>query len=242
MTATAIIGGSGLTDYREGGESLHVDTPFGKPSAAIKRYDNCLFLARHGADHSLAPHRVNYRSNLWALKEAGAKEVVAVNAVGAISPAFMNADLVLPDQLIDYTYGREHTFFDGSGLGGFNAVDHIDFTEPYTAEVRHKLITASASIGQPMHLSATYAATQGPRLETAAEVQRLKQDGCDIIGMTAMPEAALARELGLSYASICIVVNPAAGIGSEQITMGAIMACLEEGVSRVKTLLAAYLD
>lgn len=241
MTLTAIIGGSGLTDYGEGGQLIAVETPFSAKPVDVTRFQDCVFVPRHGADHAIPPHKVNYRANLWALKQAGATEIIAVNAVGAISPAFLNGDLVLPDQLIDYTYGREHTYFDGNQLAGFDAVDHIDFTEPYTAELRHKIIQASAKVGQPLHLSGTYAVTQGPRLETAAEIQRLKRDGCDIVGMTAMPEAALAKELGLPYASIAIVVNPAAGLGTEAITMDAIMACLEEGVVKTKALLDAYL-
>ncbi len=212
----AILGGSGLDRWPQLGHLTPepVDTPYGAPAApllcgAIDGVPVC-FLPRHGADHSLPPHRINYRANLWALKAAGARAVVAVATVGAIPDGMPPGALVLPDQVVDYTHGREATYFDGAD----GRVEHIEFTEPYHAAVRAALRDAAKASGVPMIDGATYAATQGPRLETRAEVDRLERDGCHIIGMTGMPEAALARELDLPYACLAVVANRAAGRGA----------------------------
>ncbi|VTM09395.1 5'-methylthioadenosine phosphorylase [Pseudomonas aeruginosa] len=174
-----------------------------------------LFLARHGHPHRFPPHQVNYRANLWALKQAGAEAVIAVNAVGGIHAAMGTGHLCVPHQLIDYTSGREHTYF----AGDIEQVTHIDFSHPYDEPLRQRLIEALRALGLEHSSHGVYACTQGPRLETVAEIARLERDGNDIVGMTGMPEAALARELDLPYACLALVVNPAAGKSVGIITM-----------------------
>ena len=243
MGSRALIGGTGLNQL-PGLEIVaehDLTTPWGKPSHPIREGvlegSKLYFIARHGIPHSIAPHRINYRANVWSLKELGVCEVVAVNAVGAIPATMPPGHLVLPDQLIDYSWGREGSFFDGVE----RPLGHIDFTEPYDSELRARLAAAAERLGLAYSGAATYACTQGPRLETAAEVRRLQQDGCDLVGMTGMPEAALAREAGLAYAAICMVVNPAAGLSSEPITEEAIHAVLEQESHLVAQLIRGYL-
>ncbi|MDA8389536.1 MAG: S-methyl-5'-thioinosine phosphorylase [Gammaproteobacteria bacterium] len=235
----AIIGGSGLTHLRNltVRERRVLRTPYGEPSApmvhgTVGRGD-VIFLPRHGQGHTIPPHRVNYQANLWALKESGATHVIAVNAVGAINGALVPGSLVLPDQIIDYTYGREHTFFGNNPEG----VTHIDFTHPYCEPLRQVLRQGATEAGIDLAIGATYAATQGPRFETIAEIRRFERDGADIVGMTGMPEAGLARELGLCYASIAVVANPAAGKAAGEIDLRAIERFLESGMTQVRVLL-----
>ena len=243
MTVYAIIGGSGLTQLQ--GLALDrqasVQTPYGAASAPIQcgtyAGREVLFLARHGHPHCIPPHRVNYRANLWALKQAGAEAFIAVNAVGGIHPAMGSGHLCVPHQLIDYTWGRAHTFFDEN----LDQVTHVDFTHPYDEALRERLIGAARALGYPHSGQGVYAATQGPRLETVAEIARLERDGCDIVGMTGMPEAALARELGLPYACLALVVNPAAGKSAGVITMAEIEQALDAGMGQVKAILAQVL-
>lgn len=239
MKCFGIVGGTGL-DQLQGlhSEQSHFpDTPFGKPSRPIQ--EGCwhgytiYYLHRHGAPLAIPPHKVNYRANMWAMKNLGVTDLVAINAVGGICANATTGTLVIPDQLIDYTWGREHTVDDGSS----GALQHIDFTAPYDATLRQALLDVAAALDIPHIARATHAVTQGPRLETAAEIHRLKQDGCDIVGMTGMPEAAIARELGMAYAAICMVVNPAAGIGSEPISLDAMRDTLKQKVQVVARLL-----
>ncbi|RMD80106.1 MAG: S-methyl-5'-thioinosine phosphorylase [Gammaproteobacteria bacterium] len=239
----AVIGGTGLQRL-EGLEPLGreaLETPYGPPSAPLLRGRlggrELLFLARHGEGHTIPPHRINYRANLWALKEAGAPRVLAVAAVGAIDPSLAPGALALPEQLIDYTHGREATFFDGDGTP--EGVVHVDFTEPYDAALRERVLAAARAAGVPLAEGGVYGATQGPRLETAAEIRRMARDGCTLVGMTGMPEAALARELGLPYACLAVVANAAAGVGEGPITMADIQRALEGGMARVRRLLEA---
>ncbi len=243
MTVHAIVGGTGLTELpglllRE---AVAIDTPYGPPSADILRGDyagrEVLFLARHGHPHRIPPHQVNYRANLWALREAGAQAVIAVNAVGGIHPAMGAGHLCVPHQLIDYTYGREHTFFEGD----IEHVTHIDFSFPYDEALRQRLIDGLAAEGYLFSSHGVYGCTQGPRLETAAEIARMERDGCDIVGMTGMPEAVLARELALPYACLALVVNPAAGKAQGVITMAEIELALAEGISKTRAVLARAL-
>ena len=243
MTVYAIIGGSGLTrleglDIRQ---SLAVDTPYGAPSAEVQIGEyagkEVLFLARHGHPHRIPPHRVNYRANLWALKQAGAEAILAVNAVGGIHPAMVTGHFCVPHQLIDYTSGREHTCF----ADNLEQVTHIDFSNPYSEHLRQQLIVALAAEGVGYSGQGVYACTQGPRLETVAEIARLERDGCDIVGMTGMPEAALARELELDYACLALVVNPAAGKSSSVIGMAGIEQALRDGMGKVVSTLARVL-
>ena len=212
----AIIGGSGFSGLAnlETTRQAMVRTPYGEPSGALvfgKLHGReMIFLARHGAGHTIPPHEVNYRANLWALQAHGAKDVLSVASVGGIRPDCEPGALAVPEQIIDYTSGRQSTFFPRSD----RPVTHIDFTHPYSEAMRQRLLRAAAAAGEPVVAGGTYAATQGPRLETAAEINRLERDGADMVGMTGMPEAALARELGLCYAAIAVVVNHAAGRGA----------------------------
>lgn len=212
----AIIGGTGLARIQELENLGHelVATPYGEASGPLthgKLWGHpMVFLPRHGYGHTIPPHKVNYRANLWALKNVGVGSVIAVNAVGLIRDELAPGDLILPDQLVDYTHGREHTFFDGDAMG----VEHVDFTEPYSPRLREIFRQAARHAGIPLADRACYGATQGPRLESSAEIHRMQRDGCDLVGMTGMPEAALARELGLEYVCLALGVNRAAGLGA----------------------------
>jgi len=237
--AFAVIGGTGLTEI-DGLEVTHrevVHTPYGEPSGPITHGlidgKRIAFLARHGYTANIPPHRVNYRANMWALKSLGVERVVAIAAVGGITPDMQPTRLVIPDQIIDYTYGRAHTFFED----GLEHVTHIDFSWPYCAEVRNALLAAAECAKVKVVPHGTYAATQGPRLETAAEITRLERDGCDLVGMTAMPEAALARELDLCYAACAVVANWAAGKCDEEISMEEIHHNLTVGMANARSLL-----
>ena len=244
MNTLAIIGGSGLTelDGLSQGEEISLDTPYGAPSAPVVRGRyagrEVLFLARHGRPHRIPPHQINYRANLWALQQAGAEAVIAVNAVGGINTAMGTGHFCVPDQLIDYSWGRVQTFFEGD----LEQVTHIDFTEPYAADLRARLIKMLQAEGCSFSASGVYACTQGPRLETAAEILRLQRDGCDIVGMTGMPEAALARELGLPYACLALVVNPAAGKAAGPISMAEMEVAMHAGMGQVRSVLARLLE
>lgn len=243
MTVYAIIGGTGLTqlDGLTIKAALNLDTPFGAPSAPVLRGEyagrEVLFLARHGQPHRIPPHQVNYRANLWALREAGAQAIIAVNAVGGIHSAMGTGHFCVPHQLIDYTAGRAHTFYEGE----LEHVTHVDFSLPYDAGLREKLSGALAAEGCAASSHGVYGCTQGPRLETVAEITRMERDGCDIVGMTGMPEAALARELALPYACLALVVNPAAGKSKALITMAEIERALDDGMGKVKSVLARVL-
>lgn len=239
VSPVGIIGGTGLTTLAglELTGQREVATAWGAPSSVLSEGmigdQPVVFLARHGDPHRIPPHRVNYRANLQALYDAGVRTVVGVNAVGGIHPEMGPARIVIPDQLIDYTWGRASTFFED----GLDHTTHIDFTYPYSAEARQILISAARSESMSISDSGVYAATQGPRLETAAEVRRLERDGCDLIGMTGMPEAALAAELNMNYVCLALVVNWAAGKSDQIITMADIEAAIEEGMSGVRKLL-----
>ena len=240
----AVIGGSGLYGLDDGfrlEQSLTPDTPYGKPSAPLVtgwwQDKRVVFLARHGQSHSVAPHLINYRANLWALHQAGVSHIIAVNAVGGITAELAPQTIALPDQIIDYSSGREQSFLDGGHL----ALDHIDFTFPYSQEIRANLIKAAKAQGIHLIDTGTYGCTNGPRLETKAEVVKLKQDGCTMVGMTGMPEAALARELKIEYASIALVVNWCAGIDDSIVSMDEIKLALTQGMDTVKKLICATL-
>ena len=238
----AIIGGSGLTqlDNLEITKRLIVRTPYGEASGPLTlgRIDGSevVFLARHGYGHTLAPHEINYRANLWALQAQGVTDVMAVFTVGGIAAGLGAGSIVVPDQIIDYTWGRAATYFEGAE----QPVTHIDFTHPYDGEMRARLIAAAKAAGVDVVDGATYAAVQGPRLETKAEIDRLERDGGSIVGMTGMPEAALARELKLRYAAIAVVVNPAAGRGAsaKSVSLADIGAVIDESMGRVRRIVS----
>lgn len=242
----AIIGGSGLARLAELVVERRevVRTPFGDPSCALSfgrlAQAPVVFLARHGYGHTIAPHQINYRANLWALREVGVKRVFAVASVGGIREDFAPGTLALPDQLIDYTYGRKSTYFEGPD----NPVTHIDFTRPYDESTRQALMAGARAAGETLALGGTYGCMQGPRLETAAEIRRLDRDGCDLVGMTGMPETALARELELRYAVLAVVVNHAAGRGDsrESISLQAMESVLTQAMARVRRILVSTLN
>ncbi len=236
----AVIGGTGLTEI-EGMEIIHrevVHTPHGSPSGQFTHGmigdKRIVFVARHGYAHNIPPHKVNYRANIWALRSLGVSKVVAIAAVGGITDKMKPRALVIPDQIIDYTSGRDHTFFEE----GLSSVTHVDFSQPYTDELRQHLLNAAKKTDLELVDGGTYGATQGPRLETAAEISRMERDGCDLVGMTGMPEAGLARELGLSYACCAVVANWAAGKGDEEaISMDDIYQNLDNSMVNVRELL-----
>lgn len=242
----AIIGGSGLTRLSTLAVARRevVRTPYGEPSSALLFGQiggrNVVFLARHGHGHTIPPHRVNYRANLWALKDRGVSAILAVASVGGIAPGYRPGDLVLPHQVIDYTSGRETTFFDGSD----RVVIHVDFTEPYSQALREHCLAAASAASIVLRDGGVYAAVSGPRLETAAEIDRIERDGATMVGMTGMPEAALARELGLDYAAIAVVVNQAAGRGesARAISMSGIVDVLETAMDRVRSLIDGVVE
>jgi 5'-deoxy-5'-methylthioadenosine phosphorylase len=240
----AIIGGSGLTKLGnlDVTHRRAVRTPYGEPSGALTFGTLCgcdvVFLARHGYGHTIAPHEVNYRANIWALHSEGAARIVSVASVGGIAAQYEPGSLVVPHQIIDYTSGRASTFFEGGDV----PVTHVDFTHPYSESLRQRILAAAAAANIAAIDGAVYAATQGPRLETAAEIQRYERDGADIVGMTGMPEAVLARELGVEYAAIAVVVNHAAGKGDSAagIQFDAIEQTLQESMGRTRLVLEEF--
>ena len=246
----AVIGGSGLSTL----STLDVTrrevmrTPYGEPSAALSFGHlggrAIVFLPRHGYGHTIPPHRINYRANLWAVREAGVEGVIAVTSVGGIHDTFGPGTLVLPDQIIDYTHSRDHTYFEGREASIGAPVSHIDFTLPYSKSLRERVRAAALKAGETLHDGGVYGAAQGPRLETAAEIRRMERDGCDLVGMTGMPEAALARELGLEYACLSVVVNHAAGKGdsSEAISLDYVGQVMQRSIARVLRILEAVVQ
>jgi len=241
----AVIGGTGL--YRltnlDQPESIERDTPYGAPSGPVRigmlNGRRVAFLARHGESHSIPPHRINYRANLWLLKSLGATRVLAVNAVGGIGEGCGPRALVLPDQLIDYTWGRITTLCEEPG----SEVLHVDLTDPYCPQLRADILAAAKAQNITLRDGGCLGITQGPRLETRAEVRKLARDGCDLIGMTGMPEAALARELGLRYACLALVANWAAGLDPEdrEITLAEIEGHLAAATQPLPGLIARLL-
>jgi 5'-methylthioadenosine phosphorylase len=237
----AIIGGSGMTQLSnlEISHRQIIRTPYGEPSGPLTfgklNNEDIVFLARHGHGHTIPPHEINYRANLWALHSLQPSHVVAVASVGGIRSDLAPGRLVVPDQIIDYTHGREFTYFDDKD----RPVTHIDFTVPYSQQTRALLLQAARNANENIFDGGVYAATQGPRLETAAEINRLERDGADMVGMTGMPETALARELGLNYATIAVVANYAAGRGTNftAIPLKEIYAVLEQAMVGVRNIL-----
>ena len=242
----AIIGGSGLTGLvnMKVTRRLVMRTPYGEPSGALTfgkiRGHEVIFLARHGYAHTIPPHDVNYRANIWALSSQNASHVVSIASVGGIRGDLAPGSLVIPDQIIDYTHGRKSTFFDTRE----KPVTHTDFTEPYCEDLRQRCIKAAALCGKQMFIGGVYAATQGPRLESAAEINRLERDGADMVGMTGMPEAILAREMGLCYAAIAVVANYAAGRGSSlhAVKLEDVNAVLKAAMEQVRDILESLAE
>jgi 5'-methylthioadenosine phosphorylase/5'-methylthioinosine phosphorylase len=239
MSKIGIIGGSGLTSLSgvKISETRKVDTPYGSPSSTLTfgsyGEKEIVFLPRHGSPHTIPPHKINYRANIYALKENDVENIIAVNAVGGITSEMHPGRIVIPEQIIDFTYGRNQTFYEDD----FAELTHIDFTHPYSVSLREQLAAASLTSDLNIFVGGVYAATQGPRLETAAEIRKIEKDGCDIVGMTGMPEATLAREMNVNYACLSLVVNWAAGKSEGEITNAVFEKHLEEGIEKVKTLL-----
>ncbi len=235
----AVIGGSGL--YRLGlgplAQTHQVTTPFAAEPVCIIEEQTAagkvLFLPRHGEQHSIAPHRINYRANVWALHSLGVTHVIAINATGGISAGMIPGRLVIPDQVIDYSHGREHTFFSEQ----HSLAHHIDFTNPFDQQLMERLAASIKQAKMEYRIGGVYGCTQGPRLETAAEIRRMYRDGCDIVGMTGMPEVALAREMGLRYAMLALVVNRAAGLGVGEISLDDVKLVLQQGVDGIRIVL-----
>ena len=244
MTKLAIIGGTGLTQLN--GLSIikreTLTTPYGMPSADFitgeYHQKDIIFLARHGNPHTIAPHKINYRANIWGLKHLGVEKIIAVAAVGGITPEMAPAHIAIPDQIIDYSHSRLQTFFEDENY----PVTHIDFTYPYHRALRAALIIAAAKADITISPIGTYGCTQGPRLETAAEIKRMEKDGCDLVGMTGMPEASLAKELDMDYAAISVIANWAAGKAAGEITMAEIERHLHNGMINVAKLLTAFIS
>jgi len=240
MKITAIIGGSGLNQLQNLKilDEKFFMTPYGDPISPCiigEFYDQkVIFLARHGDPHSVAPHKINYRANLWALKEAGAEQIIAVAAVGGITPEMHPARIAIPDQIIDYSYGREHSYFAEDS----EPVQHIDFTHPYDEPLRQQLMNSAQNLS--IQTGGTYGCTQGPRLETCAEILRMERDGCNLVGMTGMPEAALARELQIPYVCLAVIANWAAGKAAGEITMPEIIKNLNQGMTDAQQLLQQF--
>ena len=239
MTKLAIIGGTGLTSLKNL-EITHrevMNTPYGEPSGPVTHGEiggnKVVFLPRHGYGHIIPPHKINYRANIWALKTLEIDNILAVAAVGGIDNNLKPGQLVVPDQIIDYTWSRINTYFEE----GLEHVTHIDFTYPYHEELRRLLIKVCKDIKAECEPTGTYGATQGPRLETAAEINKLERDGCTIVGMTGMPEASLARELDIGYATCAVVANHAAGRGDGEITMEEIEKNLGSALQKVRDLI-----
>jgi 5'-methylthioinosine phosphorylase len=236
----AIIGGTGALDLFDVREERDVETPYGRPSARVARVTvggsiEAWFLARHGRPHRIPPHRINYRANIDALYRLGVKHVIAINAVGSIAPEHPAGGLVVPDQVLDYTWGRVHTFSDDD----ISPLRHVEFAEPFAGPARSALLEGARRAGVDCGDGGCMAVTQGPRLETAAEIARLGRDGASLVGMTGMPEAALAREAGIDYASLCVVANAAAGLEETPISENAIHEVLAGAMDRVRALLEA---
>lgn len=241
MARIGIIGGTGLNELAQATPSeVEVETRFGPASAPLQTATlnghELYFLARHGQPHTIAPHRINYRANIQLFRTVAVDALIATNAVGGVAASLAPGEIVFPDQIIDYSYGREHTFVDDAHL------EHVDFTHPYDDDLRQRLHSAASStLDCGLRDGGVYACTQGPRLESAAEIRRLQNDGCDVVGMTGMPEAGLAREAGLRYAAVCLVVNMGAGLSAEPLQEADIVAESERGMKHVVELLRAFL-
>jgi 5'-methylthioinosine phosphorylase len=242
MNRLGLIGGTGLDHWGHAVHSHALQSKYGQPSATVAEFhvgNLCLyFLPRHGGQHQIPPHAVNYRANIDVLRQLGVTGIVAVNAVGGIGSAHVPGSIVIPDQLIDYTWGREHSF----SLVDGDELLHVEFAEPFDSRIRKDLLRSANAAGISVIEGGCIAVAQGPRLETAAEILRFKRDGCDMVGMTSMPEAALAREAGLAYASLCVNANRAAGLGNEPVSMEAIEETLSIAMVKVRGLLASFFE
>ena len=242
MQRLGLIGGTGLDHWGEAVNTHAITSVYGQPSADLAEYHvnnlQVFFLPRHGTDHTIPPHAVNYRANIDVFKQLGVEGIIAVNAVGGISSSHAPGTVTVPHQLIDYTWGRAHSF----SLTADDPLKHVEFAGPFDGDLRSGLLRAAAKAGVDVNIGGCIGVSQGPRLETAAEIHRFKQDGCDMVGMTSMPEASLAREAGLDYASLCVNSNWGAGLEEEPVTMAAIEATLKDAMIKVRNILVALFE
>ncbi|CAB49985.1 S-methyl-5'-thioadenosine phosphorylase [Pyrococcus abyssi] len=241
MVRVAVIGGSGVYDFpAENKRSVTVETPYGKVEVTIGLVngEEVAFLARHGKGHSIPPHKINYRANIWALYELGVERIIATSAVGSMNPNMRPGDFVILDQIIDFTVSRPRTFYDGEeSPHDRKFVAHVDFTEPYCPEIRRALIAAAKELSLPYHPRGTYVCTEGPRFETAAEIKAYRILGGDVVGMTQCPEAILARELEICYATVAIVTNYAAGISGKKLTHSEVVELMNKKSKEIVALI-----
>lgn len=239
MKRLGLIGGTGLDHWGKAVNTHVVASEYGRASAVLAEYRlgdlQVYFLPRHGEQHRIPPHAVNYRANIDVFRQMGVEGIIAVNAVGGISDCNAPGTLTIPDQLIDYTWGRAHSF----SLTPDDELQHVEFAGPFDGPLRSALIKAAKTAQVEINDAGCIGISQGPRLETAAEIRRFKRDGCDMVGMTSMPEAALAREAGLDYASVCVNANWGAGLEDEPVTMDAIEATLVDAMIKVREVLIA---
>ncbi len=237
-----LIGGTGLNHWGQTVRMHELESTYGTPSAAVAEFQvaglQVFFLPRHGAGHNIPPHAINYRANIDRLRQVEVDGIIAVNAVGGIAGHCPPGTLCLPDQLIDYTWGRVHSF----SMSADDDLQHVDFTHPFSAQLRTGLIHAAGQAKLEVTRTGCLGVMQGPRLETATEIQRLARDGCDLVGMTNMPEAALAREAALEYACLCVVANNAAGLDDEPLSMAGITSTLASVMLNVRKLLTAFFE
>jgi 5'-methylthioadenosine phosphorylase len=233
-----IIGGSGLYEI-EGvhlREVRHMTTPYGSPSDGYRICDfdgiDAIFLPRHGSAHNIPPHKINYKANIWGFKELRADRVISIGASGGITSQMVPGTIVIPDQILDFTSGRDITYYHGE-----EGVIHVDFSDPYCPDLRKSLVKAGEKAGISLRDTGTYVCVNGPRLETRAEIHAFSLLGADIVGMTAMPEASLAREAELCYAGVSVVTNFAAGISRKKLTATEVINGMNTAVGQIKTLL-----
>ena len=240
MPIFGVISGSGLYDMPglEITDSAKLTTPYGEPSDAYRigriSGKDVAFLPRHGSPHYIQPHKINYRANLWGFRELNVEKIISIGASGGISGALKPGTITVPDQIIDTTSGRRSTFYDK------NEVVHIDFTEPFCPDMRNSIFRAAEQAGVPAVRSGTYVCTNGPRLETAAEIRTFANWGADMVGMTAMPESCLARELEICFAGISVITNFAAGIAGQKLTSTEVVETMRSAADGLKSLLAAF--
>ena len=227
MIHYALIGGTGVGHFELSEQRvIKIKTPYGTVETMVGKLDksDLVFMSRHGRDHTTPPHLVNYRANIWALRELGVRKVLATAAVGSLSPEIHIGDLVLPDQFLDFTKSRPQTFYEGGQQG----VLHVDMTEPYCSTARQLILEASGHLGFAVKNGACYVCTEGPRFETPAEIRMFQRLGAELVGMTSVPEVVLARELGMCYATIGMVTNEAAGISAHPLTHAEVMESVEK--------------
>lgn len=238
MSKIGIIGGSGLYEIK--GLTLKhkksVKTPYGKPSEQYFIGEiggtEAVFLPRHGKRHDIPPHMINYRANIWGFRKLGVEKIISISAVGGIKKGLRPGDIVILDQVLDMTRNRKSTFYDGK-----EGVIHIDFTDPYCPDIRKTLLTAGKRAGVSLKKGGTYVAVEGPRLESASEIKSFSILGGDVVGMTGMPEACLARELEICYSGLSVVANYAAGISRKKLTVAEVMEAMMSSTEKIKKLL-----